>query len=261
MKPNRVKEKLNTNSPCFGTWITVCSNPKFLNMIATSKLDFVIIEMEHSDFSLETVSMLCNFARAQDIVPFVRPPGTSKSHDLTRPLDSGAQGLLLPSIDDAVTLERVVKETKYWPIGKRPMNLRGVHTDFQSAEPQNMISHLNENSMIIAMIESQEAIRNLEAICETPGLDAIFVGPDDLSQDLGVPGDLSNKILVEAIEEIFRVASEKKVPFGASAQKFEQLEKRVAQGATWIPYKNDASIFMDAMQDIRNNLATLGDKR
>ena len=257
MKPNSVKQKLALGAPCFGTWVTICSNPKFLNILATSTLDFVIIEMEHSDFSIETVSTLCNLSRALGIIPFVRPPGTSKSHDLTRPLDCGAQGLLLPSIDDADTLVRIIQETKYWPIGKRPMNLRGVHTDYERGSPREMISHLNENSMIVAMIESQTAMSNLEEICKTPGLDAIFVGPDDLSQDLGVPGDLTNSILVDAIEEIFRIASENKIPFGASAQRFEQLENRVKQGATWIPFKNDASIYLDAMQDIRGNLEKL----
>ena len=98
IKSNPVKALLQADKATFGTWITLCPHPRIVKIFAAAGFDFAIIEMEHTDFSLETVGTLAMLARECGLVPIVRPPGTMKPHDLTRPLDSGAQGLLLPGL-------------------------------------------------------------------------------------------------------------------------------------------------------------------
>ena len=142
----------------------------------------------------------------------MRPPGTLKPHDLTRPLDAGAQGLLLPSIDTAEQLADIIKATKYYPIGNRPMNLKGPHTDYEIAPPKEVTAHLNRETLTVAMVETRKSIDNLDEILRVDGLDCIMIGPDDLSQDLGVPGDMKAKILHEAYEEVFALCAKHGVP-------------------------------------------------
>lgn len=242
IKSNPVKALWAAGKPAFGTWITLCPHPRVVKMLAVSGFDFVLIESEHTDFSMETIGMLAMYARECGITPIVRPPGTLKPHDLTRPLDAGAQGLLLPSIDSAAQLADIIKATKYYPLGNRPMNLKGPHTDYHIAPPEQVIAHLNRETLTIAMVETRKSIDNLDEILGVAGLDGIMIGPDDLSQDLGVPGDLQARILHEAYEEIFALCAKHGVPYGLSAQSPEMAAGWIEKGCSWIPYQNDATM-------------------
>ncbi|MDQ0316864.1 HpcH/HpaI aldolase family protein [Amorphus orientalis] len=242
IKSNPVKALWAEDKPAFGTWITLCPHPRVVKILAVAGFDFVLIEMEHTDFSMQTVGTLAMYARECGLAPIVRPAGTLKPHDLTRPLDAGAQGLLLPSIDDASQLEAIIKQVKYYPIGNRPMNLKGPHTDYFVAPPAEVIAHLNQETLTVAMVETRKSIDNLEDILKVEGLDAIMIGPDDLSQDLGVPGDLQAKVLHEAYDEVFGLCKKHGVTYGLSAQSPEMAGDWVSKGCKWIPYQNDAAM-------------------
>ena len=193
IKSNPVKKLWKEGKPAFGTWITLCPHPRIVKIFAACGFDFVIIEMEHTDFNMQTVANLVMLAREAGLVPIVRPPGTIKPHDLSRPLDAGAQGLLLPAVETADQIREIIQVTKYHPMGARPMNLKGPHTDYYPGKPGEIISHLNENTLTVVMIESRKGIENLDSICRVDGVDAVMVGPDDLSQDLGVPGQMAEE--------------------------------------------------------------------
>lgn len=246
IKSNPVKALWNAGKPAFGTWITLCPHPRVVKILASAGFDFVIIEMEHTDFSFETVGTLAMMARETGLTPIVRPPGASKAHDLTRPLDAGAQGLLLPSIDTAAQIEEIMVATKYTPIGNRPMNLKGPHTDYCVGTPREIIEHLNRETMTVIMVETRKSIDNLDDILRVPGIDCVMIGPDDLSQDLGIPGEMQNPVLLEAYDEIFARCKARGVPFGLSAQSPEMARNWLSKGATWIPYQNDAAMVLNA---------------
>ena len=246
IKSNPVKRLLAETKPAFGTWITLCPHPRVVKILASAGFDFVILEMEHTDFTLREIGVLAMLARECGLVPVVRPPGTMKAHDLTRPLDAGAQGLLLPAIESAEQLAAIMKATKYHPIGNRPMNLRGPHTDYAALPPAEIIAHLNAETMTVIMVESRAAIDALPEILKVPGVDAVMIGPDDLSQDLGVPGDMQASVLLEAYEEIFAACRTAGIPYGLSCQSPELAAKWIAKGATWLPYQNDAAMVLNA---------------
>ena len=258
IRTNPVKELVRAGKPAFGTWITLCPHPRVVKMFAASGFDFVIIEMEHTDFNMQTVGMLAMLAREAGLVPFVRPTGTMKPHDLTRPLDAGAQGLLLPSVDTPEQMEAIVKATKYHPLGNRPMNLKGPHTDYVVGDPAEVSAHVNAHTMLVAMIESRTAIDNIEALCDVEGLDAVFIGPDDLSQDLGIPGRMGHPALAEAIDEVFAACRKKGMAFGISSHNPQMVAQRVQEGATWLPYSNDAAMVFNAAQAIVPELMKIG---
>jgi 2-keto-3-deoxy-L-rhamnonate aldolase RhmA len=258
MRQNRAKALLKAGKPAFGTWITLCPHPRIVKILAAAGFDFVIIEMEHTDFTLETVGTLCMLAREADLTPIVRPPGTLKPHDLTRPLDAGAQGLLLPTVESAEQARELVRATKYHPLGNRPMNLRGPHTDYHAGEPAEIIAHLNADTLTVAMVETRKAIDNLQSILAVEGVDCVMVGPDDLSQDLGIPGAMQHPKLMEAFEEIFEACRQRGVPFGLSCHSPELAEKWFAKGATWLPYQNDAAMVLNAARAIVPKLMAIG---
>jgi len=258
IKSNPVKTLWKEGKPAFGTWVTLCPHPRIIKIFAACGFDFVIIEMEHTDFNMQTVANLVMLAREAGLVPIVRPPGTIKPHDLSRPLDAGAQGLLLPAIDTADQMREIIRAIKYHPLGARPMNLKGPHTDYYPGKPGEIISHLNKNTLTVVMIESRKGIENLDSICKVEGVDAIMVGPDDLSQDLGVPGEMTHPKLVEAIDKIFSIAKTNNVAYGLSCHSPEQAQARVAAGCTCLPYSNDAAMILNTSRDIVPKLMEIG---
>ncbi|MEO1104053.1 MAG: aldolase/citrate lyase family protein [Pseudomonadota bacterium] len=245
IKPNRVKALFDDNKPAFGTWITLCPHPRVVKIMAAAGFDFLILEMEHTDFTLREIGVLAMYARECGITPVVRPPGTSKPHDLTRALDAGAQGLLLPSLDSAAQLEAIMPGIKYEPLGHRPMNLKGPHTDYAVMKPREMLDVLNEETMTIIMVETRASIDALSDILKVPGVDAVMIGPDDLSQDLRVPADMQNPILLEAYEEVFAACKAASIPFGLSSQSPSQAKTWLDKGAQWLPYQNDAAMVLN----------------
>jgi len=245
IKSNPVKQLYRENKPAFGTWITLCPHPRVVKIMAAAGFDFLLLEMEHTDFTLREIGTLAMLARECGITPIVRPPGVSKPHDLTRALDAGAQGLLLPAIETADQLRGIMDTVRYYPLGNRPMNLKGPHTDYANLPPREIIDHLNSETLIVVMIETRSAMDNLPDILKVEGIDAVMVGPDDLSQDLGIPGDLQNPKMFEAYEEIFAACRAAGVPYGLSAQSPEMAGRWLEMGAQWIPYQNDAAMVLN----------------
>lgn len=258
IKDNPLKALWEDGKPAFGTWVTLCPHPRVIKIFAAAGFDFVIIEMEHTDFSFETVGTLVMLAREAGLCPIVRPPGTLKPHDMTRALDAGAQGLLLPSIDTAEQMREIVHATKYYPLGMRPMNLRGPHTDYEPGKPADIIAHLNAHTLLVIMVETQRSIDNLEEILAVKGVDAVMIGPDDLSQDLGIPGELQHPTLLQAYERVFEICRRHGVPFGLSAQSPEMAKTWVEKGARWIPYQNDAAMVYNAARAAVPKLMEIG---
>lgn len=249
MLENPLKALWQADKPAIGTWATLVDHPKFMRLLATAGLDFVIIEMEHTDFTLKEVSAQCLVARGAGLTPIVRPPGLG-DHDMTRALDSGAMGLLLPAIDTPEQLERIMQATKYHPRGERILNSRGAHTDYQKLKSTaEQIAHLNAHTVTVAMVESQVSLDNLSEICAVDGLDAVMIGPDDLSQALGVPGELSHPKMVAARERVIEVCSAAGVPWGFSCQTIADGQAWIDKGLKWLPFANDAAVLFNQFSE------------
>ncbi|GGE53797.1 aldolase [Agaricicola taiwanensis] len=255
MLENNVKKLFQSGKPAVGTWATLVDHPKFMRLLAATGLDFVILEMEHTDFTIQQVGTAALVARASGITPIVRPAGTMNPHDLTRPLDAGAQGLLLPRVDTPEQLEAIIKATKYYPRGERILNMRGSHTDFlRLADPAEQIAKINAGTITVAMVETQQALDALPEICDVDGLDAIMIGPDDLSQDLGVPGLVKHPKMEAATERVIEVCTEKKIPWGFSVQDVATGKKWIERGIGWMPFANDANVLFNAFSAAASEL-------
>ncbi len=254
MKKNPLLGLWNNGKPAFGTWATMVHHPRFMKLLAISGLDFVIIEMEHSDFSIDQIATMCLVAREAGIVPIVRPAG-SDSHDYTRPLDAGAMGLLLPNIETVDQLQKILRDTKYFPDGQRILNMRGPHTDYvKLTDPKQQISVMNKNTITVAMTETKVGLNNLDQICQVAGLDAIMIGPDDLTQDLGIPGEMNHPLYQEAVEHVIGTCDKNGVPWGFSCQNLEAAEKWITRGIKWMPFSNDVNTLFNQFEHAATNL-------
>jgi 2-keto-3-deoxy-L-rhamnonate aldolase RhmA len=197
--PNLLKRALREGRSVIGTMLIEVRQSSVTQMLANAGFDFVIIDNEHGGFNIETISDLSRFAKKVGLTPIVRIPEWSYAH-ITQPLDAGAQGLMIPRITEAQQVRDVIHMMKYPPVGKRGSVVARGHTDLRSGPISDAMRLANEESLLVVQIETRQAAENLEDILSVPGVDVALIGPTDLSVALGIPGKMTDPILIDAIE-------------------------------------------------------------
>jgi 2-dehydro-3-deoxyglucarate aldolase/4-hydroxy-2-oxoheptanedioate aldolase len=186
MRSNPIRQAINRGDVQFGTWINMVRNPAILTLLKSAGLDFARVDMEHSSPDMETVANMALLARALDFPIVVRPPEANREW-ITRLLDGGVWNLHCPQVDTAKQAEAIVQASRYAPWGTRGMYNEGPATDFEPGVSEaDKIKFANENVFVTVMLETKGAFEQLDEIAAMPGIDAVTLGPTDLSQDLGV---------------------------------------------------------------------------
>jgi 2-keto-3-deoxy-L-rhamnonate aldolase RhmA len=260
MRPNKVKRALAKGEVQIGTWITAFRNPQITRMLATAGFDFVYIDMEHSSLSMETVGDLCFAALAADLVPIIRPSGKD-SHLLTRPLDNGAMGLLVPHVDTREEAEAVIRAIKFPPVGERGVNLRGVHTDFARGQGEQYTRATNEETLLIVQIESDRGIRNIESILSVEGVDGAVIGRGDLSADLGLTGQTNHPEVTTRVEMLIAACQRQNKFPGLLVQDVASAKEWISKGIRLVPYSNDFSMLVDTATKAVSDIRTFASER
>lgn len=184
---------------CFLTWPV----SGVVELLALAGFDFVLVDVEHGFFSIESVAATVLAADAAGIAAMVRPP-TPVSGELGRYLDAGAAGTLLPRVESAAMARAAIEALKFAPEGKR--GLGGVRANRYATTPlAEFVRRANEDTLVAVQIEREGALADLPGIAALSAVDVLFVGPNDLSQALGSPGDTSSESYRSALA---RVASE-----------------------------------------------------
>jgi 2-keto-3-deoxy-L-rhamnonate aldolase RhmA len=184
LKPNKVKQALKRGEPVVGTMMSEARSPGFVWMIANTGFDFIFIDMEHGTYDLPLVSDMIKVARLAGIVPLVRVPDLAY-HLAATMLDAGAMGLMLPRVETREQAEQFVSFVKYPPAGVRGGTSRRGHTDYVGANPQELVGHMNEHTLVILQIERKRAVDDIDSLLSVPGVDAALIGPFDLTISLG----------------------------------------------------------------------------
>ena len=245
MRANRVKRALMAGEVQVGTWVNTLRTPHIAQMLATAGFDFMYIDMEHSSLSLETVGDLCAAALAAGLVPIVRPAGKDP-HLLTRPLDSGAMGLLIPHVDTREEAEAVARAIRFPPLGERGINLQGVHTAFGRADGEAYVKSTHAETLLLVQIESDRGIGNLDQILTVDGVDGAVIGRGDLSTDLGLPGQTTHPEVVRRVEMMIAACRRHgKIP-GLLVQDVPSAKEWIAKGIRLVPYSNEVSLLINA---------------
>ena len=226
-------------------------------LFARAGFDYFFVDMEHGSFSMETVSDMILAARAAGIPLIVRPPSRKAHEYLSRPLDSGAAGLLVPQVQSVKEVKNIVRWCRYPPIGERGVALARQHTFFEAGDTVQTVAQLNEEVLIALQIEHKQAIDNLEEILSVPGIDVAFVGPSDLSVSLGKPGQANDPVVTEAIQRVIDVCAEKGVIPGIHTGSVEKAEYWINRGMKMIGFKTDIKFILEICKDSVKKLHSL----
>jgi 2-keto-3-deoxy-L-rhamnonate aldolase RhmA len=212
MKQLKLGEALRTGQRVYGTLI-VSPSPHWPQMVSTIGLDFVFIDTEHIPIDRQELSWMCRTYRAMNLAPLVRIPSPDP-YQACMVLDGGACGVVAPYVETVAEVQELAGAVKMRPIkGKR---LKQILSGQSSPEPvlAEYLSEQNADNVLVVNIESRPAMDCLGDILNVPGLDAVLVGPHDLSCSLGIPEQYANPAFLEAVDEIIRRAREHKVGVG-----------------------------------------------
>jgi 2-keto-3-deoxy-L-rhamnonate aldolase RhmA len=197
--PNRAKQALQAGQPVIGTMLIEIRQPAVMQLLANAGFDFVIIDNEHGAFNIETIADLSRTAKYVGLTPLVRVPEMTYPY-IAQSLDAGAQGVVIPRIYHPDQVREAVQMTRYPPEGMRGSALTRGYTNFKSGVVSEIIATVNEETLLIIQIETREALESVDEIVSIPGVDAAFIGPNDLSIALGLPGQIDSPEVEAAIE-------------------------------------------------------------
>ena len=246
-KPAKIlKDKLLMGQRVYGTLFQNATSPALVDFLSPGVLDFVIVSAEHNALDLAEFMPMRYALAAQGIACLARTH-SREPDDVAKVCDS-FDGVVVPYVEDVehckrlaaaavyrplkgVALERVIKDGK-WPSEKT----RHYVTEEKCAD-----------TLFIPMIESVRAVENLDAICSIPGISALFIGPNDLTTNMGIPNEYDHPDFIATVKRIIDRADKSHIPAGSWFGKPEQALRTIRQGARLVVYSNECSMMRDAM--------------
>ena len=232
MRPNRMKEKIARGEPALGCSVMFPS-PQIVEMLGHAGFDWVLIDCEHGSIGLGDVEVMAMAADAVGITPIARPRSNSPS-DIQSVMDRGVMGVQVPHVNTAEDARRAVASVKFGPGAMRGL-AAGTRPDAWGlgARMPDFTRAANAQSLVCVQLEHEAAIRNVEEILSVEDVDVFFIGPSDLSQSMGFPGNPKAPAVAKAIDETLAkiVAAGRAPGMPATA---ETLQEVVGKGCRYI---------------------------
>lgn len=243
MKKNRIKELWGKGEATVGIWLALGS-PIVAEIISHIGFDWVVIDTEHGTIDIETTQSIVQAMFGTDTVPIVRVPWNDPAL-IKRALDAGAYGLVIPMVNSKEEAIRAVQASRYPPIGIRSYGGPRVRlyggTDY--------FEHANEEVAIIVQIEHISAVNQIDEILSVEGIDAFFIGPNDLAASMGIKLGLDNPHPrhVEAVNKVLAAGKKRHIPGGILVGSPEAANQRIAQGFQFVGLSSDEGFLRSAV--------------
>jgi 4-hydroxy-2-oxoheptanedioate aldolase len=230
--------------------------PELIEIAGLAGFDFAIIDREHAAFSGETVGNLIRAAARADIAPIVRVRENSPG-PILEALDLGAVGLHIPQIANAEDARRAVAAAKFPPEGERGFNPFVQAAAYGATPIDEFRVRSNDDTLLVLHIEARDSVDRIDEILAVPGIDVAFLGPYDLSQTLGIPGQVTHPRVRDAMRAVVEAARKCNLAVGSFANSREHAELWIAAGVSYLSYSVDSVIYLDACRRARAMLESL----
>ncbi|WP_135305541.1 HpcH/HpaI aldolase family protein [Haloarcula amylovorans] len=242
-----IKDAIEDGDHPLGTWTSV-GHPAVAEGLAQLDLDFLLVDMEHTTMSLETVE---GMARAVDATSsetdaVVRVPWND-SVRLKRVIDIGIAGVMVPMIDNAEEARKLVRSLRYPPEGIR--GIAGSRATGYGRNFQKYVDNANGSILTIAQIETEEGLENAEEIAHVDGIDALFVGPADLSAAIGMFAEWDTDEFADAVKSVIEAGNKAGTPVGTLTVDTDAIETRMGQGFDFLIAGKDISLLMEGVDE------------
>jgi len=252
LKKNNLKKAIKESKIVFGPFMKF-TDPAAVEIMGFAGFDFIIIDTEHGPISIQSAQNMIRVAETANITPVIRVANNDEALIL-RALDIGAQGIEIPQINNKLQAIKAVRSVKYAPQGERGVCRYVRAANYSSMDKFEYFKSANNETMIIAHIEGVEGINNLDEILSVRGIDVIFIGPYDLSQSLGIPGEVNHPLVTERMKEVVLKCKENKVSVGTFADDIKTAKFWVSLGVQYMSFSVDVGILYEASKQIVENL-------
>jgi 2-dehydro-3-deoxyglucarate aldolase/4-hydroxy-2-oxoheptanedioate aldolase len=221
-------------------------NINIAEILEIAGFDYFVVDMEHAFYDMSDLTHLLQFARKIDITSVVRIPRLDYAY-VAKTLDMGAEGIWVPHLDTAEEARELVSFGKYPPEGRRgaaiPVFRQKERQEFKAAA--DYFRAVNEETLLIAQIESREAIGNVEAITAVPGIDVAMMGTQDLSLDMGFPGQGQNPEMRAAVQKVVDACKKNGKASGNHIPGIDDLRYWIGQGMRMITYSYETNLIIE----------------
>lgn len=239
-----------------GVMVSEFSDASIARILDAVGYDFLIVDCEHGTFDYSQVSRLCAVAAGIKIDVLVRIPEIRREH-IGKYLDMGATGLVVPMVSTAEEAQQVIRFAKYAPLGSRGVSVTRAHSGYHVDDLNQYLEDANRHTKIFVQLESVEAFQNLREIAAVEGLTGLFVGPNDLLQDLGVPGQNNDPRLAGHIEDAASTAQSQGLESGIITSNRGLIASGVRAGMRVVCQGSDVSLLMAGARAARAALKDL----
>lgn len=243
------KRKLRAGEPALGGWIMI-GHPSVAEILAgEGSMDWLAVDMEHTSTTVRMFHELSLAVKGSGVDLLARLPGHN-AEMAKLVLDSGADGIIVPSVNTPEQAREAVAMAKFPPEGHRGASLCRA-TDFGRNFSPYYSNH-NENVLVVCMLEHVDAVANVDAILTVPGIDATFIGPYDLSASMGLPGQIDHPDVLEAQQTLLAACKRHQVPAGIHVVPVDGAEvtRRIEEGFRFIACGIDTEFLMYAARQM-----------
>ena len=247
-----LKKRLQAGETVIGPFVIIPSVP-LVDTLGYAGMDFCIIDTEHGPVSMESAMDLVIAAQGTGVAPIIRV-GDNDERLILRALDIGAEGVQVPQINNIDDARRVIHATKYSPVGQRGLSIFTRAGDYFVNQGENHTDRQNAETTVVVHIEGQRGLDNLDEIMTVEGIDVLFLGPYDISQSLGMPGDVRNPVVEKALQGAASKARSQGRAVGSYAKDVEMGKWLIGLGVQYLSINVDATIYMQACEQIAKAL-------
>jgi 4-hydroxy-2-oxoheptanedioate aldolase len=231
----------------FGLFIK-CPHPEIIECLGYEKADFAVVDMEHTPVTQNTLYPLVLAANLHSLDLIVRIPENKETY-FKWCLDLGIKSIQIPHIQTPYDVRMAVKYSNFSPLGDRGLCRFVRAANYSSLSKDEYISKSNEQNSLIFQIEGEAGVNNIdEIINELPANSRLFIGPYDLSQSLGIPGQIWDKKVVEKMSEIIKKCKDNNIKIGTFTDSYEGLKYWTELELDFIEYASDLNVFMSGFK-------------
>jgi 2-keto-3-deoxy-L-rhamnonate aldolase RhmA len=253
MTDHGLKAMAQTRAPKFGHFIVEFATPGIGHILKSAGCDFVLFDLEHSGFHFETVKSVIRYFEAASLPAIVRVP-SKEYHHIARAMDMGAEGLMLPMVNNAAEVRHILNSMKYHPQGGRGVALGVAHDRYTPGAVADKFTAANQRSTFFCQIETAEGVENADELASIDGVDCLWVGHFDLSVSLGIPGQFEHKKFKDAITRTYAATKKHGKSFGRLVPTVESGIQLVGEGFDFICYSGDVWVLQSALAEAMNRL-------
>jgi len=255
IKINRIQKARSEGKIPVGHMVWEFATRGIARIVENTGLDFVVIDMEHSGFGMDKLNDLLGYFRGTSVTTLVRVPIATDYTYIARIMDAGAQGIMAPNVRNPEEAKKVLDSMKYAPKGHRGIGFARAHTDFKGVkDPQQYMDEINQHSTFACQIESQEAIDKIEEIAAIDGVDILWIGHFDLSNDMGIVGQIKHPRFLEAFKKVVAAGRKYNKAVCLQPNSVEELKEWMAVGMNMVSWSADSFVYQCALTEAVNTV-------